>query len=165
MPVPGQRRVRRPESRTGRIVDNIGTTILVVRTKHRTRMKINETKLQAILALPGPKRYSHFIKVAADQRQVWGLWNDGWALAATEDGTQVFPLWPAREYAERCAVDDWSSYGPREIDLERLFEDLLPDFAQSGMLVGVFPTPSAKGVTPDLNQLEADLRQELSRIE
>lgn len=128
-------------------------------------MKINEKKLEAILALPGPMRYSHFIKVAADQRKVWGLWSDGWALASTDDGVQVFPLWPAKEYAGKCAIESWASYEPREIDLDHLFDDLLPDFAQSGILVGIFPTPASRGVTPALPQLEADLRQELSRIE
>lgn len=128
-------------------------------------MKINEKKLEAILALPGPKRYSHFIKVAADQRKVWGLWNDGWALASTDEGAQVFPMWPAEEYAQRCALESWATYEAREIDLDHLFDELLPDFAKSGVLVGIFPTPASRGVTPDLKQLESDLRQELSRIE
>ncbi|MCE0484980.1 MAG: DUF2750 domain-containing protein [Methylacidiphilales bacterium] len=128
-------------------------------------MKINEKKLEAILRLPGADRYSHFIKVAADQRKVWGLWNDGWAMAATGEGDQVFPIWPADVYAEKCALEDWSQYQPREIDLDRLLDELLPDFARSGILVGVFPTPQNQGVTPDLKQFEADLKQELSRIE
>jgi len=128
-------------------------------------MKINEKKLEAILALPGPERYSHFIKVAADQRKVWGLWNDGWALASTDNGDQVFPVWPAKEYADCCALDSWAEYESREIDLDQLFDELLPDFAQAGMHVGIFPTPGSQGVTPDLAQFEVDLRQELSRIE
>lgn len=36
---------------------------------------------------------------------------------------------------------------------------------ESHTLAGVFPTPAEKGVTPDLNQLEADLRNELAKIE
>jgi hypothetical protein len=128
-------------------------------------VRINEKQLQAILMLPGPGRYSHFIKVAADQRKAWGLWNEGWALASTNEGTQVFPIWPADVYAEKCAVENWSGYLPRAIDLDRLFDELLPDFARSGILLGIFPTPQSQGTTPDLKQFEADLRQELSRIE
>jgi hypothetical protein len=128
-------------------------------------MKINEKQLQAVLKLTGPGRYSHFIKLAADQRTVWGLWNEGWALASTNEGVQVFPIWPADVYAEKCAVADWSRYVPRAIDLDRLFDELLPDFAQSGILLGIFPTSQSQGITPDLRQFEADLRQELSRIE
>jgi len=122
-------------------------------------------KIEAILALPGPKRYAHFIKVAADQRCVWGLFSDGWALAGTDSGSQVFPLWPGREYAERSVSGLWAGYEPREIDLDTLFERLLPRLAESATLAGIFPTPEDKGVTPELDQLEADLRNELARIE
>ena len=128
-------------------------------------MRINEKKLAAIISLPASQRYSHFVKVAADQRKVWGLWNDGWVLAATNEGTEVFPLWPAPEYASACASEDWSNCQPREIDLDQLFEKYLPGFQKDGILVGVFPTPKCKGIAPSLDRLEQDLRKELSRIE
>ena len=128
-------------------------------------MKTSDKKIQSILELPAPKRYSHFIKVAADQRSVWGLYSDGWALAETADGERVFALWPAREYAALCARDEWSGYEPREIDLDTLLEVLIPKLQQSSTLVGVFPTPTEKGMTPDLSQIKADLCSELARIE
>ena len=128
-------------------------------------MKINPQKMEAVLALPGPKRYSHFIKVAADQRKVWGLFSDGWALAETNDGKRAFALWPAQEYAKLSAIGDWSGYETREIDLDTLLEVLIPKLRESHTLAGVFPTPAEKGVTPDLNQLETDLRNELAKIE
>jgi hypothetical protein len=128
-------------------------------------MKINPKQMEAVLALTGPKRYSHFIKVAADQRKVWGLFAEGWALYATDSGEEAFPIWPAEEYAARCKTGDWTKYPPREIDLDSLFDELIPKFKASGTLVAVFPTPPDKGITPTLEQLEAELRQELSRIE
>jgi len=128
-------------------------------------MKINEQKMQNVLALPAPKRYAHFIKVAADQRKVWGLYSDGWALAETTDGKRVFPFWPAKEYASLCARDDWSGYEPKEIDLDTLFQILFPKLKESNTLVGVFPTPTEKGITPELDQIKADLHNELARIE
>jgi hypothetical protein len=128
-------------------------------------MKTNEKKIAAVLALPGPKRYSHFIKVAADQRKVWGLFRDGWALAVTDDGKRAFPLWPAEEYARQCAVQEWRDYTPREIDLDTLFEVLIPKLRDSGDIVAVFPTPCQRGVIPEVEVLVADLRHELGRIE
>jgi hypothetical protein len=77
-------------------------------------MKINEKKLAAVLALPGPDRYSHFVKVVADQNQVWGLYDDGWALMRADDGTEVFPVWPAKEYAVLYYIDDWQHYAPQD---------------------------------------------------
>lgn len=76
-------------------------------------MKINDKKLQSVIALPAPKRYDHFIKVVADQEKIWGLYKDGWALAETDDdNSSVFPMWPAKEYAVLCAVGDWAGYEP-----------------------------------------------------
>ncbi|MBW7909640.1 MAG: DUF2750 domain-containing protein [Kiritimatiellae bacterium] len=128
-------------------------------------MKLNEKQIANVMALAAAKRYDHFVKVAADQRQVWGLYSDGWALAKTDAGEEVFPLWPASEYAERCAGREWSGYKPREIDLDTLFEVLIPKLRESRTLVGVFPTPQEKSVTPSLVQLEDDLKQELAKIE
>jgi hypothetical protein len=128
-------------------------------------MKLNEKKMQSVLNLPAPKRYAHFIKVAADQRRVWGLFSDGWALAETSDGQRAFAMWPAQEYALLCARGDWSGYEAREIDLDTLLEVLIPKLQESSTLAGVFPTPSEKGITPDLDQIKADLRNELAKIE
>jgi Protein of unknown function (DUF2750) len=128
-------------------------------------MKMNDKQLAAVFALPGPKRYSHFIKAAADQRRVWGLFDDGWALVGTEDGAEAFPLWPAKEYAAAYGAGEWEGYSPREIDLDSLLGILLPKLRESGTLVAVFPTPSNKGVIPSIDLLEENLRTELSRIE
>lgn len=128
-------------------------------------MKLNDKKIQNVLALPAPKRYAHFIKVAADQRKVWGLFSNGWALAGTNEGIRAFPMWPAKDYADLCARDSWTGYEAREIDLDTLFEVLIPKLRDSKTVVGVFPTPNEQGITPDLGQLEADLRNELAKIE
>ena len=128
-------------------------------------MLTNTKKMQNVLSLPGPKRYSHFVKVAADQRKVWGLYAGGWALGATSAGVQAFPLWPAREYAELCAKADWSGYEPKAIELDTLIEVLIPKLKESSTILGIFPTPSEKGITPEFDQLVADLRSELGRIE
>lgn len=129
-------------------------------------MKLTPKQIEAVLALSGPDRYRHFIKVAADQRRVWGLHHrDGWALAATAANEPVFPVWPAREYAERCASSEWSGYEPREIELDEFLYGLLPTLRERRTLLGVFYTPHDKGVTPSLDRLEEDLRAELARIE
>jgi hypothetical protein len=42
-------------------------------------MKLHPKQIEAVVALPGSERYSHFIKQVADSREVWGLFKDGWA--------------------------------------------------------------------------------------
>jgi hypothetical protein len=128
-------------------------------------MRINQAQIEAVLALPGPRRYAHFIKVAADQGCVWGLYADGWALAGSDEGGAVFPLWPAAEYAGLCAVAEWSGYEPRQIDLDDLLENLLPSLRERDTGLGIFYTPDDKGVLPTLDQFEHDLRDELAKLE
>jgi hypothetical protein len=128
-------------------------------------MKLTQKQIESVVALPAPKRYSHFIKMAADQNRVWGLFSDGWALAATSTGQDVFPLWPAAEYAQLCAAGDWAGYSPREIPLDELFQQLLPRLRDTSTPLAVFYTPRDQGVIPNLEEFEADLKTELDRIE
>lgn len=124
-------------------------------------MKINQKQLEAVLALSGDKRFEHFVKVVADWEEVWGLYQDGWALAAADDGTTVFPLWPAKEYAQICAENEWNGYEPRSFSLADFMEALLPKLKSEGVLPGVFFTPSSKGVTPSVDELMSALKAEL----
>jgi hypothetical protein len=82
-----------------------------------------------------------------------------------DDGAQVFPLWPAREYAELHRTGDWVAYDAEEITLARLLDELLPKLAKRNMLVGVFPISEGKGVTPTPEELAASLRKELEKYE
>ena len=124
-------------------------------------MKLNQKQINSVIALPGPKRYEHFVKVVCDWEEVWGLYSDGWALAITDDGQQVFPLWPAKEYAALCANKDWQGYSPESFSLEDFMSELLPNLKSDGVLPGVFYTSSDRGVTPPIDQLQADLNKEL----
>jgi hypothetical protein len=127
--------------------------------------KTPQKEIEAVLGLDGPARFDHFVKRVVDEERAWGLWNGGWALMAASEGEQVFPLWPAREYAEVCRVGDWSVYEPEEIPLQDLLDELLPKLKGSRVQPGVFPTPHGKGVTPTIDELEAALREELERYE
>ncbi|HEY6560412.1 MAG TPA: DUF2750 domain-containing protein [Polyangiaceae bacterium] len=123
----------------------------------------SEKEIQSVLNLHGPKRFQHFIKRVVDDETVWGLWRDGWALMADDDGRQVFPLWPAQEYADRCRTDDWSEYEPKAIPLKDLLEDLLVRFEPQNVMAGVFPTPAGKGLTVSPAELRAAIEEELER--
>ncbi len=124
-------------------------------------MKINQKQIESVIALSGQKRYENFIKVVADWEEVWGLYQDGWALAATNDGQEVFPVWPAKEYAQLCATNEWSGYKPASFSLVDFMEELLPNLKNDGVLLGIFYTPSDKGVTPTVDQVLIDLGKEL----
>lgn len=118
-----------------------------------------------MLQLDGPTRFRHFVKRVADEEKAWGLWQHGWALMATPEGTQVFPLWPAAEYAELHRTGEWEAFEVREIPLADLLDELIPMLVERGAVPGVFPTPGVKGVTPRPEDLGAALRAELEKYE
>ena len=126
-------------------------------------MNINQQQIENVIRLSPEKRHEHFVKVVSDWEEVWGLYEDGWALSATEDGQTVFPLWPAREYAILCAEDEWKGYRPEAISLNDLIEELLPKLEQDNVIVGVFPTPQNKGITISSQNLQFDFSQELEK--
>lgn len=126
-------------------------------------MKVSLKQIEAVLALPSHRRCEHFIKVVADWQVVWGLYHDGWALATTDQGTPVLPLWPAKEYAELCRGQEWASYEPRPIALGEFMDEWLPRLETDGVLPGIFFTPSSKGITPAVGEVRAMLRAELAK--
>lgn len=77
-----------------------------------------DKKIENILKMSEDERYDYFIRKVADFEQIWGLSNDGWALLGDKDGNQILPLWPEKEFAELCAIDQWVEYKPQIIELE-----------------------------------------------
>jgi hypothetical protein len=126
---------------------------------------VNQKQIAAILSLPAPKRYDHFIKKVVGWRRVWGLYSDGWAMSETASGEPVFPLWPETEYAQLCATGDWVGYEARDIDLGEFMEDLLPMLVERGILPGVFFVPEQGSIDVAIDQLMADLKQEIAKYE
>lgn len=124
---------------------------------------INAKQLAAVFALPANKRFEHFVKVVAEREEAWGLYQDGWAMAGTDEGDSVFPLWPHKEYAEACAINEWAGYQPKAIRLDELMDVFLPQLMVEGTLPGIFPTIASKGATPSINELVAALKEELRR--
>lgn len=128
-------------------------------------MPISQKQIEAILRLPPPQRYDHFIKRVVGWRKLWGLYSDGWAMSETEDGQSVFPLWPEREYAELCANNDWAGYEPREIELNEFLVELLPLLTERGVHPGVFFIPEEGSINIANDQLQSDLEQELAKYD
>jgi len=124
---------------------------------------ISEKQVSAVIKLPAPKRYSHFVKEVAGWEEVWGLYQDGWALATNSENEFFLPVWPAREYAELCRGTTWSDYEAKSICLYDFMERLLPDLSNEGILPCIFYLPTDKGIIPKLEILLEDLKTELDK--
>lgn len=120
--------------------------------------QVHPKEIEALMNLPAPVRYENFIKTVADWEEAWGLYDDGWAMSETEKGDRVFPLWPAKAFAEVCAGGEWSGYSAESIPLDDLLNGLLPKLEEDGVFPGVFFVPGQGSVEVGASKLMADLR-------
>ncbi|WP_185247214.1 DUF2750 domain-containing protein [Chryseobacterium bernardetii] len=111
------------------------------------------------------ERYNYFIRKVADFEELWGLSDNGCALLGDNDGNRVLPLWPEKEFAELCAVDQWQGYKPEVIELDNFIEKWIPGMLNDKTSINVFSTPNAKGTVILPNDLYSDLQDELEQYE
>ena len=114
--------------------------------------------VEGVLQLPAQRRYRHFLERAVASGEVWGLQEDGWALAVDAEGRDVFTLWPAPEYAVLCATRLWEGFEPHPITLQELESVLLPELEAGGLMLGIFNTPTGHGYPVTPAQLREDLQ-------
>jgi hypothetical protein len=122
-------------------------------------------KVENVLAMDSDDRFSYFVRKVADSQKAWGLFNEGWATAADDDGRQAIPFWPEAEFAASCATGEWSSFRPKDIDLGVLLERWLPGMSKDGSRVAVFPTPANRGVLTEPEDLCDALKKEAAQYE
>ena len=127
-------------------------------------MYLSEKEIEAVLMLPGPKRFDYFVKKVADFEKVWGLFDKGWAMAGDDDGREVLLLWPAKQYAQLSAVEDWASFQPMEIPLVEFLNEWIPQMVKRKERIGIFLTPDGKGVISEPSELNTSLANELKKF-
>jgi len=126
-------------------------------------MPVNAQQIEAVLQLPAPQRLRHFFEKVVQARSMWGLYGEGWAMSETPDGQQVLPLWPEREYAERCIAEEWSNHHAREIDLDAALGMMIPTLREQGIQPGVFFSPEKGSINITLDEFERTLRAHLEK--
>jgi hypothetical protein len=126
---------------------------------------LNSKEIESVIKLEARKRYKYFLNRAADNALVWGLYDTGWVVATDEQDNSLFPVWPAKEYAQLCSQENWEGAFPKSIEIHEFMEDFLKNIIRNCMLVAVFYTPAEKGIILDPKVLYDDLFKALSRIE
>ncbi len=123
-------------------------------------MKGINKKVVNVINLPAAERYSYFIRKIADFEEVWGLYDNGWALLEN-DGNRLLAFWPECEFAELCALNTWKNYTPRRINLEDFIEKWLEGMKKDKTGAAIFYTPQEKGIVVSAQQLLDDLKKQV----
>lgn len=123
---------------------------------------MNKRELETVIELPGDGRYEYFVKKVADHQEVWGLYCDGWAMTADDDGNRMIPFWPRREYAEHYAKEGFADCHAVSIVLSAFITEWLPWMKMEGLSPSIFWNGRDSAVT-DVDSLLNDLRTELEK--
>ena len=124
---------------------------------------LNPKEIEAVLKLPADKRYQHFIKRIADQEELWGIYDSDWIKIKYEDGSDLFPVWPNKEYAQLYLQKYCPSAFVKTIDLYEFIDTFLPELGERNIAVSVFPTPEGEGHIVCYEKVIADLNEELEK--
>ena len=125
--------------------------------------EVNDQQFEAVVALPAPQRYEHFIKRIADTEVVWSLRSiGGWVMSGAGDGGELFPVWPHERYAAACASGGWEGTHPAAIRLDDFRAKWLPGLQRDNRRVAVFPLPQGGSIPVEPERLGADLLDELA---
>ncbi len=123
---------------------------------------MNEKEFNAVIKLPANIRYEYFVKKVVDWEEVWGLFDDGWAMTEDDNGRLMLPFWPKEEFATYCAFEDWSNYKPQNISLDEFISDWLPGMKEDGYNPSIFWNRVDSAVL-EIDTLILDLEEELKK--
>lgn len=122
---------------------------------------MNENKIKNIIVLPVEERYRYFVNKVVDFEEVWGLYNDGWAVLGNKDNSVVMPFWPEKNFADRCIADEWTGFKPKSINLQDFLDKWLPGMEKDNRFIAVFYLPEMKeNIIITANELKSDINQE-----
>ena len=127
---------------------------------------LDEADISKLFSLSGTERYQYFLEHIADNPGVWSLSDDGGlAVSETQEGISCFSVWPDEYLAQACAIDDWSDYKPEPIPTDAFVNEWLPDLAEAGLMISVFPAPEGNSVELSAAELRKEILQAQNRPE
>ena len=124
---------------------------------------LNPKQIESIIKLPADKRYQHFIKRITDQEELWGIYDSDWIRIINKDGSDLFPVWPNKEYAQLYLQKNFPSAFIKPIDLYEFIDVFLPELGEKNTSVSVFPTPESEGHIVCYEKVIDDLNEELEK--
>jgi hypothetical protein len=126
---------------------------------------VRPEEYRAVIALPASRRYEYCIKRVVDAEAVWALRSaEGWVMAADDNGTETFPIWPDATYADACSDGEWAGAEAVAIPLDEWKDKWLTGLGRDGRRVAVFPVAGGRaGVGVDPSRLLGDLQAEEER--
>jgi len=114
---------------------------------------------EQLTQLPPREQYVAFVKLIAQQEEVWSLYDEdqeGWALS--NDGERErLPLWPNVHLAEACRREDWLNCTPLPMDVHSFIRETTDELIDAGRGLSVMYLEGEGGLDIEPTQLRNDL--------
>lgn len=96
-----------------------------------------EITYKDVLQMSEADKYRYFNTTVAYHEELWGLYDDGWATTGDDENVTI-PLWPKKQYAEKCIKGDWENYTAQRIDLNEFLNKWVPEMEKDNIKPAVF---------------------------
>lgn len=122
---------------------------------------LTSKQIEAVIKLPVDKRYQHCIRRAVDQEELWGIYDSDWVKIKHRDGSDLFPIWPNKEYAQLYLQKNFPSTCVKAIDVYEFINTFLRELEEQNIAVSAFPTLESEGHMISHAEIIDDLNEEL----
>lgn len=128
---------------------------------------MNENKIENLLNLSENERFEYFVQQAVNFGEVWTIANEkGYLIFKGNDKQEIFPVWTARELAERCMFQEHKEMGAvaSKISLKSFLEQCIPDMESQGVSFGIFFNDKRAGLVISPEDLRFELDGEIDEL-
>lgn len=127
-------------------------------------MKINQKEIENVSSLEPFKRYQHLLKRVADTELIHSIESleGDWASSSVNEYT-LYPVWPAKEYALNCLIDEWTDFRVIEININEFLESALKLLEEEGYLINGVPVGNKTGFVVEPGEFIRDITEELGK--
>lgn len=126
-------------------------------------MKLTDKEISALLDKSAEVRYKYSIKRVADADCLWTIFSsDGCYCLIANNGYQMFPIWPFKEYAEIYLGGKTVGFDVVSIDLNKFESEMIDIICGNNFPLAVFPiSDDDTGKIVNLDTFVLDLSIEL----
>lgn len=126
-------------------------------------MKLTDKEISALLDKSAEVRYRYSIKRIVDADCLWAIISsDGSYCLIADNGCQMFPIWPVKEYAEMYLGGKAVGFDVDSIDLNKFENEVIDIICDNNFPLAVFPiSDDDTGMIVDLDTFVKGLSVEL----
>ena len=99
----------------------------------------SDNEVDIILKLDSPKRFDYCLKRIVDWGEIWVLDHHGVVIYEDMNANKYCPIWPAKKFAEKAAIDDWANANAICIKVKSMMKDYSSIFTQENIQLAVLP--------------------------